>query len=138
MASLVVATIQHDSQRSPKSNEDNLARLDDRGNIPQAEEKSPAKTENSNRSTTSQEPNLVSTASDPEWRAGRGEWMIIIVLAIVSLMVALDATILVPVLPASIPELSSKNSSKSDAARLLRAISMAMQQTPSGLERHIY
>ncbi|KAL8721430.1 MAG: hypothetical protein Q9225_001905 [Loekoesia sp. 1 TL-2023] len=35
----------------------------------------------------------------PEWRAGRKEWMIIIVLAIVSLMVALDATILVPVLP---------------------------------------
>ena len=36
---------------------------------------------------------------DSEWRAGRSEWMIIIVLAIVSLMVALDATILVPVLP---------------------------------------
>lgn len=35
------------------------------------------------------------------WKAGRKEWMIIIVLAIVSLMVALDATILVPVLPVS-------------------------------------
>lgn len=42
-----------------------------------------------------------STASEQEWKAGRREWMIIIVLAIVSLMVALDATILVPVLPVS-------------------------------------
>ncbi|KAI4114346.1 MAG: hypothetical protein LQ345_004852 [Seirophora villosa] len=33
------------------------------------------------------------------WKAGRKEWMIIIVLAIVSLMVALNATVLVPVLP---------------------------------------
>ena len=39
--------------------------------------------------------------SDQEWKAGKKEWMIIIVLAIVSLMVALDATILVPVLPVS-------------------------------------
>ncbi|KAL8836760.1 MAG: hypothetical protein Q9170_002789 [Blastenia crenularia] len=37
--------------------------------------------------------------SDQGWKAGKKEWMIIIVLAIVSLMVALDATILVPVLP---------------------------------------
>ena len=39
--------------------------------------------------------------SQGEWRAGKSEWMIIIVIAIVSLMVALDATILVPVLPVS-------------------------------------
>ena len=38
----------------------------------------------------------------PDWKAGRGEWMIIIVLAIVSLMVALDATILVSALAVSI------------------------------------
>lgn len=36
-----------------------------------------------------------------EWKAGKSEWMIIIVIAIVSLMVALDATILVPILPVS-------------------------------------
>ncbi len=41
------------------------------------------------------------TASVPEWKAGRNEWMIIIDLAIISLMIALDATILVPVLPVS-------------------------------------
>ncbi|KAL8889534.1 MAG: hypothetical protein Q9215_003188 [Flavoplaca cf. flavocitrina] len=39
-------------------------------------------------------------APEQAWKAGRKEWMIIIVLAIVSLMVALDATILVPALPA--------------------------------------
>ncbi|KAI9784712.1 MAG: hypothetical protein M1835_003515 [Candelina submexicana] len=40
-----------------------------------------------------------SLPSEQAWKAGRKEWMIIIVLAIISLMVALDATILVPVLP---------------------------------------
>ena len=39
-----------------------------------------------------------------DWKAGRSEWMIIIVMAVVSLMVALDATILVPVLPVSYTE----------------------------------
>lgn len=41
------------------------------------------------------------SAEPPLWKAGRKEWMVIIVLAIVSLMVALDAIILVPVLPVS-------------------------------------
>lgn len=47
------------------------------------------------------EPQQELAPSDQEWKAGRKEWIIIIVLAIVSLMVALDATILVPVLPVS-------------------------------------
>ena len=34
-----------------------------------------------------------------EWKPGPGEWAILACLAIVSLVVALDATILVPVLP---------------------------------------
>lgn len=34
-----------------------------------------------------------------EWKPRRQEWMVMITLAIISLMVALDATILVPVLP---------------------------------------
>ena len=38
-----------------------------------------------------------------EWKAGKSEWMIIIVIAIVSLMVALDATVVVPILPVSRP-----------------------------------
>ena len=40
--------------------------------------------------------------SDQEWKAGRKEWMIIIVISTVSLMVALDATILVTALPVSV------------------------------------
>lgn len=37
-----------------------------------------------------------------DWTAGRQEWLIMIVLLIVSLMASIDATILVPVLPVSI------------------------------------
>lgn len=50
-----------------------------------------------NRQGSGEEPK----SSGEDWKAGRAEWMIIIVIAIVSLMVALDATILVPVLPVS-------------------------------------
>lgn len=43
-----------------------------------------------------------STTPPPaKWQAGRQEWLIVICLAIVSLMVALDATIVIPVLPVS-------------------------------------
>lgn len=38
-----------------------------------------------------------------EWKPGRQEYAVMITIATVSLMVALDATILVPVLPVSIP-----------------------------------
>jgi MFS family permease len=36
---------------------------------------------------------------EPEWKAGKEEWAVMITIAVISLMVALDATILVPVLP---------------------------------------
>ena len=39
----------------------------------------------------------------PVWKVSKHEWTIIIVIAIVSLMVALDATILVTVLPVFLP-----------------------------------
>lgn len=39
------------------------------------------------------------TSPKQEWKPGPGEWAILACLAIVSLVVALDATILVPVLP---------------------------------------
>ncbi|KAI4212375.1 MAG: hypothetical protein LQ351_004945 [Letrouitia transgressa] len=38
---------------------------------------------------------------DLHWKAGRQEWLILAVLVIISLMAALDATVLVPVLPVS-------------------------------------
>ena len=41
----------------------------------------------------------------PQWKPRRHEWMVMITLATISLMVALDATILVPVLPTLAVEL---------------------------------
>jgi EmrB/QacA subfamily drug resistance transporter len=38
-------------------------------------------------------------SKEPEWKAGKEEWAVMITIAVISLMVALDATILVPVLP---------------------------------------
>ena len=39
--------------------------------------------------------------SEEQWKPGKREWLVMITLAISSLTVALDATILVPVLPVS-------------------------------------
>lgn len=39
---------------------------------------------------------------EPEWKPGKKEYAVMITLAIISLMVALDATILVSVLPVSL------------------------------------
>ena len=51
-------------------------------------------------------PNQVLTEDlRPEWKAGKGEWLIILVLAVVSLMVAIDATILVTALPVGSPSI---------------------------------
>jgi EmrB/QacA subfamily drug resistance transporter len=52
------------------------------------------------------------TGRQPEWKAGKSEWAVMLTLAIISLMVALDATILVPVLPTLAVEL---NGSATDA-----------------------
>jgi hypothetical protein len=41
----------------------------------------------------------ISKYGQEEWKPGRGEWLILICLTILSLVVSLDATILVPVLP---------------------------------------
>ena len=41
---------------------------------------------------------------DLEWKAGRREWLVMITLMIVSLMTALDASILVPVLPVGVSD----------------------------------
>jgi ABC-type cobalt transport system substrate-binding protein len=38
---------------------------------------------------------------EPEWKPGRGEYAVMLTLAVISLMVSLDATILVPALPVS-------------------------------------
>lgn len=64
-------------------------------------EKTPSgKREHMNAAIASDGPDQSLTENPPpEWEAGKGEWLIILVLAIVSLMVAIDATILVTALP---------------------------------------
>ena len=100
-------TISHEPATSqPRSPENPLAVNDNKTNSHAPEEKALDEVKGSiapASSTPSTPENQASTSrlSDTEWKAGRDEWMIIIVIAIVSLMVALDATILVPVLPVS-------------------------------------
>lgn len=66
------------------------------------EESRPNEREDSYSQITRRFPPEVPTPAVPEWRAGRQEWFIIVVLSLISVMVALDATILVPVLPVSV------------------------------------
>lgn len=42
------------------------------------------------------------TPAEVQWESGKQEWLIVICLGVVSLMVALDATIIVPALPVSV------------------------------------
>jgi hypothetical protein len=59
-----------------------------------------------NPAITADLPNQLSTEDPPPpWKAGQEEWLIILVLTIVSLMVAIDATILVTALPVGSPRI---------------------------------
>lgn len=49
------------------------------------------------------------TVSQDEWKAGKQEWLIVVCLGIVSLMVALDATIVVPALPVRQSAIASRS-----------------------------
>lgn len=42
---------------------------------------------------------VATTVSPQEWKPQAREWLVMITLALISLMVALDATILVPIIP---------------------------------------
>ncbi len=138
MASLLMATVEHSIEPAQRQEEVNLRQANDRATLHENDEKIPKESEHSSAKPVTQEPDQLSTASDPEWKAGRDEWMIIVVLAIVSLMVALDATILVPVLPVSALNLNIKRAPiEPSTARLLRTSSMAMQQILSGPGRLI-
>ena len=52
-------------------------------------------------SRDSQNSAILTSGEDPfeDWRAGKQEWLIIVTLVLISLLAAIDATILVPVLP---------------------------------------
>ena len=72
--------------------------------------------------------------SNSVWKASKHEWLIILVIAIVSLMVALDATILVTVLPVYFPHnhLFTANDRADNPPRPSRVTSTATQPMPSG------
>lgn len=103
-----MAPIEDNSEQLQQHSKLSLPRANNEANDYENDEKVSIETENSMTQIIPQAPKQGSTASDPEWRAGRNEWMVIIVVAFVSLMVALDATILVPVLPVSLAEFDMK------------------------------
>ena len=100
MASLAIATIQHTSHRAQQQNDGDLPRANENPSLHTEDDKIPgSENDNSSKKITPLDPDSVTAVPDLEWKAGKEEWMIILVIAVVSLMVALDATILVPVLP---------------------------------------
>ncbi len=101
MAPLTMATIQPSTTESQQHNAVKTPCSNEKASPHENGEQNPDETKSPSTHLPYQGHNQASAASDPEWKAGRDEWMVIIVLAIVSLMVALDATILVPVLPVS-------------------------------------
>src|SRR5947209_5724729 len=60
-----------------------------------------------------------------DWRPSRGEWLMVICFMIVSLVVALDATILVPVLPVRRPN----NSEEFELTLLSKVIAESLHGT---------
>ena len=93
------------TEKTPSENEEQHAIVTTSDMENSHTEKSP--NENKEQHTlaaTSDAPGPVSAeVSPPIWKAGKGEWLIIIFLAIISLMVAIDATILVTALPVCSP-----------------------------------
>ena len=113
MASLAIATIQHSSHQAHQPNDGNIPRGNEASSLNVKEDVVPGSTtDNASKPITLQDPDPAITTPDLEWKAGKEEWMIVLVIAIVSLMVALDATILVTVLPVGASELNVKKLSR--------------------------
>ena len=112
MASLAIASIDS-SHQAHQQNDEDMPRGNEASNLNFKEIVVPGSNiDNASKAITPQHPNPASRTPDLEWKAGKEEWMIILVIAIVSLMVALDATILVPVLPVGASELDVKKLSR--------------------------
>ena len=108
MASLTIASIDS-SHQAHQQNDEDMPRGNEASNSNVKEDVVPSsKIDNASKEITPQHPDPAIRTSDLEWKAGKEEWMIILVIAIVSLMVALDATILVTVLPVGASELDVK------------------------------
>ncbi len=100
MPSLAITSNQHSTHQAqhqidrdlpPASEKSSHQVLDDIG--------SSTAFEHYSETTSPQRPDPATATPDREWKAGKEEWMIILVITTISLMVALDATILVSALP---------------------------------------
>ena len=113
MASLAIATIQHSSHQAHQQSDGNPPPGNEAPSLNVKQDVVPdGKIDHASKPVTLQDADPAMTTPDLEWKAGKEEWMIILVIAIVSLMVALDATILVPVLPVGASQLDAKQLSR--------------------------
>ena len=100
MPSLAITSTEHATQQAQHQKDGDLPRADEQSSLHAQHHKDSGTNVDQYREPTSpRHPDTAIATPDREWKAGKEEWMIILVIAIVSLMVALDATILVPVLP---------------------------------------
>lgn len=100
MTPLAMATIEPASDQPQQQTDSSLPRENEKSTLHANDRKAGSGIEHVGTQITPQDPDPAIATPFLEWKAGREEWLIIAVIAIVSLMVALDATILVPVLPA--------------------------------------
>ena len=100
MASLAVTSIQPGTHQAQQHIDGDLPRADEKSNLHANYDKDPSsEIDVYSIPSSSQDLDPATVTPDREWKAGKEEWMIILVIAFVRLMVALDATILVPALP---------------------------------------
>lgn len=72
----MVTIIEHFNEQPQHCNDANLPHTTDKSILYDNVEKNPRETENPSTQIATQNPNQVSTTSDLEWRAGRGEWIL--------------------------------------------------------------
>lgn len=100
MASLSVTSIQAGIHQAQQHVDGDLPRADEKSNFPAIYDKdASSKIDVYSIPSFSRDLDPGTATPDREWKAGKEEWMIISVISFVGLMVALDATILVPALP---------------------------------------
>ena len=100
MPSLAITSTQHTTHQAQHQIDRDLPRAREESSH-QAQDDMGSSTDlkHYSESTSPQRPDPASATPDQEWKAGKEEWMIILVITTVSLMVTLDVTILVSALP---------------------------------------
>lgn len=103
MPSPPITSTQHTTHQAQHQSDGDLPRANENPSLHAQDHKvSSTNIDHYSEPTSPHHPDPAIATPDREWKAGKEEWLIILVIAIVSLMVALDATILVPVLPVGV------------------------------------